>query len=216
MTGSPPFPSDFRKGGRIDSSGARQDRPSLRPESSRRQEQNRFENPFGVLLQYWYSFFPLENDFDFVTSINPQDRFFFAKTDKKTIINQRLIGFKIKGSHDPDLLHALLNSSFQMLITEMLGGGRGDGVLDLNGTKFKSAMFLNASLLTPESCLEIKKAFAALKKRKMENIDIELSKADRIRFEDVLYEAFGIDKETQSRIQSTLLQMHEVRLNGKK
>ncbi|KRG12683.1 hypothetical protein ACA29_11005 [Lederbergia galactosidilytica] len=66
---------------------------------------------------------------DICTTMNPDQRLFFAKFDEPTFINQRLIGLKQKSNYqDIELYHALLNSIIGMFYIEAIGFGRGYSV----------------------------------------------------------------------------------------
>ncbi len=76
--------------------------------------------------------------------------FFIAKFDNPTFVNQRLIRFtKNNDNIDIKLSHALLNSLLGIFYIEMLGFGRGEGVLDLSASKLQESLkMLNYNLLT--------------------------------------------------------------------
>ena len=97
----------------------------------------------------WYEMSPSATA-DLVTSINPDERLFIAKFDNPTFVNQRLIRFtKNNDNIDIKLSHALLNSLLGIFYIEMLGFGRGEGVLDLSASKLQESLkMLNYNLLT--------------------------------------------------------------------
>ena len=130
---------------------------------------------------------------DLVTSLNPDKKIFVAKLDIKSFVNQRLTRFTAKKEIDIDLVHALLNSILGIFFIESLGFGRGLGALDLSSTRMKKYLrMLNPELLTEEQMLLIKEKFILVRDREIKNITDEFKEADRIEFDEVVLEAFGI------------------------
>ena len=159
---------------------------------------------------YWYEM----NDTataDFVTSINPDKRLFVAKFDEPTFVNQRLTALKqINHTVEADVLHALLNSIVGLFFIEAIGFGRGLGALDIRPTSIRAMRLLNPALLTDQSKNEILSAFEPLRARAILSTDEELEQTDRIQFDHVVLNAFGIDAYYES-IRRTLLTMQRVR-----
>lgn len=97
----------------------------------------------------WFQADQIPQYADFVISINPEKRFFWSKFENPTVVNQRVIAFRIKEQYknDADLIHALLNSSISLFLLMSSGFGRGLGVTDLTKDGISQSYFLNPDLL---------------------------------------------------------------------
>ncbi len=164
---------------------------------------------------YWYDF-GKKTKADFVITMNPEKRFFIAKIQEPSVINQRLICLKVKGKQDIDLIHALLNTTLMYFLIESSGFGRGLGVLDLKADNFKMMSMLDSRELDNDNKIAIKEAFDPLlsKSRTVYNIDEELESKDRIAFDKVVLEAYGITH-LQDTIYDSLLKLVAIRLEAK-
>lgn len=144
---------------------------------------------------------------DYFTSINPDTRLFFGMFKESTFINQRLVGLKLKDETlDKDLYHALLNSMFTMFFIEASGFGRGLGVLDINKDKISHCRILNPLLLDIKSKKRIIDSFETIKNRKILKTVDELNSDDRVKFEKVVFESFGLS-EIFENVKKSLLNM---------
>ncbi len=148
------------------------------------------------------------------TSVNPDKRLYFAKLNKKSFVDQRFIPLIAKDSSvDIDLYHALLNSVLGIFFIESLGFGRGLGALDLSSTRMKKYLrVLNPNLLTEEQILLIKEKFILVRDREIKNIVDEFKEVDRIEFDDVVLEAFGI-LHLKDKIMNSFLYLYNMRTN---
>lgn len=161
---------------------------------------------------YWYE---MNNSTmaDLVASMNFDKRIFIAKLDTKSFVDQRLTRFTAKKEIDIDLIHALLNSILGIFFIESLGFGRGLGALDLSSTRMKKYLrVLNPELLTEEQTLLIKKKFVLVRDREIKNITDEFKELDRIEFDNVVLEAFGISH-LKDKIMNSFLYLHIMRIN---
>lgn len=77
---------------------------------------------------------------------------------------------------------------------ETRGTSRNLGALDLNANYFKSLRVWNPSLISNHSVADIKDAFRPLKRRPILRISDELTREDRIRFDNSVLRAYGIDE----------------------
>lgn len=163
----------------------------------------------------WYDF-GKKTKADFVVTMNPEKRFFVARIQEPSIINQRLICLKVREGQDIDLLHALLNTTLAYFLIESSGFGRGLGALDLKAGSFKSMLMLDPAKLDDSEKEAIKEAFKPLlaKSRVINNIDEELEEEDRIAFDKVVMQAFGIPH-LQNKIYEGLLKLVSIRLEAK-
>jgi hypothetical protein len=141
----------------------------------------------------WYSMSPNEIA-DIVTSINPGDRLFFARLNKRSPVNQRLIRFVKKNDVvDLDLLHALMNSVISLFYLEAIGFGRGMGALDINAQNLSEKLcILNPELIDDCSKDKIKAAFKVICNREIKTIMEELKSSDRQQFEHEVFSAFNL------------------------
>lgn len=160
---------------------------------------------------YWYEMKPKKQG-DFVANINYDKSLFIAKVNGVIYIDQRMIVFTSKDINtNKQLLLALLNSILSMLLIESLGFGRGQGALDLNATKFmKDFKILNPNLLSENEKSRIVENFEPIKNRDRQPLERELEMEDRINFENILMEIYGI-QEHYEQIKSALLQLFRIR-----
>lgn len=165
----------------------------------------------------WYEL--KENEIaEFFTMMNPDKRFFYGKFNNPSFINQRLIGLNVRDSFnhiDKELLHALLNSVVCYFYIEASGFGRGQGVLDINKNNIENSFMLNPSLLSEDNKRLIIEKFNTIKAREITDIESELCLQDRVDFETVVFESFGISEYYETIIHS-LKSMIRARLSAKK
>lgn len=149
------------------------------------------------------------------TSMNPDERIFFGRFETPTFINQRLIGLMKKSSDvDDELNHALLNSMIGMFYVEAIGFGRGLGALDFSKDNLAKIKILNPSLVSDENRESILKAFKPILDREIMKLSDELNQSDRIEFEKLVFEIYGISKMYEP-VKETLLSLHKNRLSVK-
>lgn len=141
---------------------------------------------------YWYSLNPKRAHI--ITAINPYERFFFTFAKEPFVIDQLLIAMQVQDGYDVELIAALLNSVITFLILEMRGTSRNLGALDLNANYLKRMCLLSPNLLLTEQVQKIKTAFEPLKRRKVNSIFDEVNDKDRIKFDQAVFECFGLDK----------------------
>lgn len=179
------------------------------------------DNEIGIPLylslrkanMFWYEM-KTENMADFVANVNYDKSLFIATFDKRSFIDQRMIGLSIKQQYqneDRVLLLALLNSVLSLFFIESFGFGRGLGALDLRATKFeRDFKILNFTLLTDEKKQNIINAFQPIAERSRFPLEQEIKREDRVYFETVLLEAFGIAEHFEA-IKSSLIHLYNIR-----
>jgi hypothetical protein len=113
------------------------------------------------------------------------------------------------------LLAALLNSVTTFLTMELRGTSRNLGALDLNANYFKTLRILNPELLSQPAIKSIKKAFEPLRKRAIKAIFQEVKAADRIRFDEAVLKAFGIQPSSLSNLYDLLCTFVQERVTMK-
>ncbi len=162
---------------------------------------------------FWYEM-KSDNMADFVANVNYDKSLFIAECTPRVFIDQRMIGLSIKEPYQEenrDLLLALMNSILSMFFIESFGFGRGLGALDLRATKFeRDFKLLNFELLSNEQRQSIINAFQPIANRNRLPLEQEIEQADRVSFERVLLEAFGIDDHFEA-IKSSLLHLYRIR-----
>lgn len=162
---------------------------------------------------YWYSLQPKKARI--VTSINVNERFFFAFSTNPFTMDQRLIAIDVKAPYDTELIAALLNSAVTFLILELRGTARNLGALDLNANYLKEIRLLNPDLLKDKQKRSIIKAFQPLKDRKVESIDKEILHSDRKYFDTVILQSFGLNEKLLENIYQTLIEVVRNRISMK-
>lgn len=140
---------------------------------------------------FWYSLNPKKAHI--ITAVNPYERFFFTFSNEPFVIDQRLIAMQVQDDYDVELIAALLNSVITFLTIEMRGTSRNLGALDLNADYLKQIRLLNPNRLCSEQSAKIKRAFAPLTHCKVGTIFDEVHNKDRINFDKIVLECFGLN-----------------------
>ena len=149
------------------------------------------------------------------TTMNPDQRLFFAKFDRPSFVNQRLIGLCHRPEYpDEELNHALLNSMFTMFYIEAAGFGRGLGVLDINKDSISKCYMLDPHLVSEADRAGILQAFDRVKARNIKTVSEELRDDSRLAFEHAVLNAFGMDQYFES-IRGSLLSMQRTRATAR-
>lgn len=143
---------------------------------------------------YWYSLIPEEAANIFI-SIGPGSRLFFSYSPTKVYLNQRLVAIRV-ADDQVTLIAALFNCIITLLMVELNGIPRAEGVLDLNADFFKSRVkILNPDLLTDPAKNRIIEKFLVVANRSIEKCDIEFTLEDRLEFDRQVFQEFGFDIE---------------------
>jgi len=161
-------------------------------------ETNEKDKPLPKILarrgMHWYE---LKTDeiADICTMMNPDNRMFYAKFEKPTFVNQRLIGLRRKKEEDDlDLMLALLNTTLSIFFIEATGFGRGQGVLDFNKDSLSRCSMLNPVLLTENQVADIKEKFSSLMARGIVDVEQDLQDPVRQDFDKTVLKAYGIER----------------------
>lgn len=160
---------------------------------------------------FWYE---MDDSFatDMVTILNPNIRLFVSRFDEPTFVDQRFTRLnKVNDNVNLELCHALLNSMLGMFYIEAVGFGRGLGVLDTSSTNFKKIYMFNPDMLTQQQVDAIIEAFSPLLLREIKNTEEELLSPDRIAFDKLILECYGLSKYYEP-IKNSLLSMQRARL----
>lgn len=163
---------------------------------------------------YWYEM-TLNNLYDIALLVNPNERLFFSKVMTPVFFDQRLIGLTRKDkTENLDLLIALLNSVLGIFYIEAIGFGRGLGVLDLSKDKFEGNFkMLNPELISEKNKNKILEAYKSLEKREIKKLILELNEVDRIKFDKIVLEAFGLGNYYEV-IKNSLLELFKIRMSA--
>lgn len=145
-------------------------------------------------------------------SMNPDKRLFFMRLDPAAFVNQRLIRLTATNNKvDIDLCHALLSSLLGCFYLEALGFGRGLGVLDLNASKLsRQLQILNPKLVSKKDRDAILRAFNGLKSRDVLSFEHEMKSKDRLAFERIVFESFGLTSILPA-VQKAVMELHQIR-----
>ncbi|MDA7547966.1 N-6 DNA methylase [Acidimicrobiia bacterium] len=149
---------------------------------------------------------------DFMISQNPYKKLMVFKPSKKGVIDQRFICLTIldPNSYNSEVLHLLLNSIIFQFFIESAGFPRGLGALDINSTNFPKLKLLNPGLLNEKQNKHLINLFEPIKNRSQENLEIEFTLPDRIRFEETLLSYFGLDSKFLQ-IKNALIDLYKIR-----
>jgi len=163
---------------------------------------------------YWYSLKPSKEANLFI-SINPSDRLFFSFSKTFWNLNQRLTAIRVEKSK-LKIVAALLNSVISIMIVELNGVSRNQGVLDLNATFFKTKMkMFDPNLLTDKQKEDILEKFEPLSKRQIQNYEAEYQQKDRIAFDKEVLTAYGFKTDILPKLYSLLTETMRNRVEMK-
>lgn len=133
---------------------------------------------------------------DFITSINPDKRLFWATFEKPTALNQRLVGASLKKDfkNKKQLIHAILNSIIPLFILSGSGFARAEGVTDLTKDGVEKLFILNPYLLKNGSEKEILDKWKSIEHNKIEDLKTQLNDSKWIDFNKTILAAYGLNK----------------------
>lgn len=154
---------------------------------------------------------------EFITSINPEKRLFWAKLNQPSFINQRLIGLTRNNTSrniSRDLLMALLNSVVGLFFIEASGFGRGLGALDISKSTLEKTSILSPDLLSAKQKKYICNLYILLPKNISNDIRMQINTVERERLDRFILSCYGIEKYYEQ-IKSSLISMIDVRLTVK-
>lgn len=145
-------------------------------------------------LHYWYQVPDLPCG-DFITSINPERRLFWASVPDNLVINQRFTILKIKSelSVNKKLIHALLNTYFGQIMIESTGFGRALGALDTTSSSIANSLVLDYKQLDEESTIEIINAWDKISKGKIPDTLEQLHNDKWIKYNKLVLKHFKLD-----------------------
>lgn len=155
---------------------------------------------------------------DFVTSINPDKRWFWASFEKPTALNQRVTAAKLHKEYlnDKDLIHALLNSVISIYIMCGSGFTRADGVTDLTSNGMKKLSILNPDILADSEKEKIMHSWQKIKHSTAMSIFDELEDPQWISFNKVVLKAYNLDPEVYNLAKNAIYKLVNRRENIKR
>ena len=155
---------------------------------------------------------------DFVTTMNPDKRWFWAAFKDPIAINQRLVAAKLKSDYEDEkeLIHALLNSVVSIYILCGSGFARADGVTDLTSDGIKRLNMLDPDLLTDTDKDEIVDSWKAIQNKAAVSIFDELEDPDWISFNKTVLEKYNIDPNVFEQAKAAIYKLVKRRDNIKK
>jgi hypothetical protein len=155
-----------------------------------------------------------DNMADYVANVNYDKSLFVAAFNRRSFIDQRMIGFSIKSPYQTEnkmLFLALFNSILSMFFIESFGFGRGLGALDLRATKFeRDFQILNPLLISQEQKNNIIDAFKPITERNRFPLEKELLQKDRIDLERTLMKTYKISEYYNS-VKNSLIHLYRIR-----
>ena len=166
---------------------------------------------------FWYEMKKDTSIAEFVTGINPEKRLFWAKLERASFINQRLIGLtrnKDNSNVSKELLMALLNSVIGLFFIESSGFGRGLGALDINKKTLERTNMLSPSLLDESQIKLICDKYLLLTKEISKDIRTAINTREREDFDKLVLSCFGIE-DYYTEIKNSLISMMTTRLTVK-
>ncbi|MCL0312474.1 hypothetical protein M2S00_05065 [Apilactobacillus sp. TMW 2.2459] len=157
---------------------------------------------------------------DFITSINPQDKYFWGMMTPRMAVNQRVTAFKVKdqfnSSLDKSVLHAILNSVFSQYMLASSGFGRGEGVTDLTKDGIKQIFIPDIELISFKDKLQIKALWDELKVKNVQNVFKQLNDEQWVNFNKFILKTYNIDENIFDNISHNLKSLIRRRMSSKK
>lgn len=154
---------------------------------------------------------------DLTTSINPEKRFFWAKFEEPTVVNQRVTAFRLKEIYKEkiDIIHALINTNISLFLLMSSGFGRGLGVTDLTKDGIYQSFFLNPDNLNNQAVKNILLSWEKIKNKKIMSIDEQLKDKEWIVFNEIVCKEFNIDSKIQKLVIQNINSLLNRRLSVK-
>jgi len=161
--------------------------------------------------RYWHAL-KLKEPSHIVINRFVGQRFFFPVNEGKLLISDTF--FECIFHRDPELMSALINSTFTYLIAELTGRITwAQGVLYVYGPEIRGMLLPDPTFISEEHRRRILKAFDKLKNRPIGSVFEEVKKRDRRKLDAAVLEALGLEpKEYLPRIYKRLTELVKERL----
>ncbi|MGO2040654.1 MAG: N-6 DNA methylase [Staphylococcus equorum] len=155
---------------------------------------------------------------DFITSINPQDRYFWSLMKPQMAVNQRVTAFRVKPMFlkDIDVLHAILNSILAQYMLAGSGFGRGQGATDLTKEGIIQIHIPNIELLSNKQKDQLLTLWGKLKTKKITTVFEQVKDTDWITFNKLVLNFFGVNEEIYQPMATSLVTLIKRRISAKK
>lgn len=166
----------------------------------------------------WYTAEDTPKYGDFVTTLNPDKRFFWAGFKKPVAVNQRVVAAQLKKGYSKEktLILALLNSVISLYILCGSGFARADGVTDLTADEIGQLMILDPSYLSLNDKEHILNKWKKLQNKPIYSIFEELQDDDWIEFNKEVLKAYDLDSEVFDHARDAIFKLVNRRDNIKK
>lgn len=154
---------------------------------------------------------------DFITSINPQERYFWSRMTPRSAVNQRVTAFRIKQNYKDDIevLHAILNSLPAQYMLAASGFGRGQGVTDLTKDGIIQTYIPSLKNLTPNNKIKITEAWQLVKGKTVPLVRNQVMDRDWITFNKIIFEVYDVDFGLYERMATGLVNLLSRRVSAK-
>lgn len=155
---------------------------------------------------------------DFVTTLNPYERFFWAGFKNSVAVNQRMVAAQLKKDYikEKKLILALLNSVVSLYILCGAGFARADGVTDLTASEISQLMILDPDYLNIYDKRRILDKWEKLHDKPIYTIFEELQDNDWIEFNKEVLKAYDIDPKIFKQARDAIFKLVKRRNNIKK
>lgn len=154
---------------------------------------------------------------DFITSINPQDRYFWSRVNPDIAVNQRATAFRVKTEFKDDIevLHAILNSLPSQYMLAASGFGRGQGVTDLTKDGIMQIYVPSLDELSDDDKIKIINAWGSVKNKSVPLVKDQVLDSDWIDFNRTIFDIYGVDFALYNTMASGLVDLLERRVSAK-
>ncbi|MCB4409167.1 Eco57I restriction-modification methylase domain-containing protein [Latilactobacillus sakei] len=154
---------------------------------------------------------------DFITSINPQDRYFWSRMTPRSAVNQRVTAFRIKKSYHKDIevLHAILNSLPSQYMLAASGFGRGQGVTDLTKDGIIQIYIPSLDELSISDKTKIVTLWQTVKHRTVPTVMEQIDDVAWVNFNKEILKIYGVDTEVFDTMSKALVDLLKRRVSAK-
>ncbi|CAK1254225.1 Eco57I restriction-modification methylase domain-containing protein [Fructobacillus tropaeoli] len=154
---------------------------------------------------------------DFITSINPQDRYFWSRMIPRSAVNQRVTAFRIKKSfhNDIEVLHAILNSLPAQYMLAASGFGRGQGVTDLTKDGIIQIYIPSLDELSTSEKNKIVELWQTVKYKPVPRVMEQIEDVAWVNFNKEILKIYGLNIDVFDSMSKALVDLLERRSSAK-
>jgi len=155
---------------------------------------------------------------DFITSMNPNDRFFWGRMNPRSAVNQRVTAFRVKNEikNEIELLHALLNSLPDLFMLAASGFGRGQGATDFTKEGIMQISILDINAISVADKADIVQLWQKLKEKPVMPIKEQLNDLEWENFNKKVFSVYGLEDDVYQLMKANFVSMIERRLSANK